>query len=222
MKALRKNRRTFLKNSHPTFRFEKRLARAGFKVIAGVDEVGVGAWAGPVVAAAVVLPLETRRFTRLGIKDSKKLLPSRRRVLAAKIYELALDVGVGIVDVASIDHLGVGQATRLAMNQALNSLKKKPHLVLVDGRGIPCADLPTQAVVGGDVLSISIASASIIAKVMRDGIMMEVGPKLFPEFSFERHKGYGTRLHQKLLKSCGVSPWHRQNYQPIRALNSGR
>jgi len=222
MRNPKKNQKRILKNQRPSFRIEKRLVKKGFKIIAGVDEVGVGAWAGPVVAAAVILPLKTRNFTRLGIKDSKQLTAARRKALANKIYQMALDVGVGVVDVAQIDAMGIGSATRVAMEQALRALKKLPQLVLVDGRGIPCSDLPTEAVVKGDVLSISIASASIVAKVVRDEIMAEVGGKLFSEFSFERHKGYGTRLHQKLLKKCGASPWHRQNYRPIRILNSGK
>ena len=200
------------KSRIPNLRIEKSLQQAGFLAIAGVDEAGRGAWAGPVVAAAVVLPFLKRYY---GINDSKLLTPLQREFLLLKIYELAVDIGIGIADTGEIDELGIGQATYLAMRRAVGNLSVQPQYVLVDGFKVGFAEAPSQGVIDGDRKSVSIAAASIVAKVSRDRMMCEIH-ELIPQYNFHINKGYGTAFHQLKIKEQGICDWHRKSYQPIK------
>ena len=200
--------------------FDAALAAQNSCLIAGVDEAGRGPWAGPVVAAAVILPLGCRL---MGINDSKKLSPQKRRQALGLILSQAVAVGVGMVDPAGIDEINILQATFKAMGFALCSLKEKPGLIIVDGnKKIPrlpakFTGVPQISIVKGDGLSLSIAAASIVAKCFRDSLMG--GYELeYPGYGFARHKGYGTKEHQKALAKLGPCPIHRRSYAPVRAL----
>jgi ribonuclease HII len=180
--------------------------------LAGVDEVGRGPLAGPVVAAAVILdadaPIE-------GLRDSKALTARRREVLADVIRERALSWSVGRADVEEIDRLNILQASLLAMRRAVEGLKFTPEGVLVDGRHCPSLSLPVQAVVGGDDRVPAISAASILAKVVRDHEMVECDRR-YPGYGFARHKGYATRAHLQALRRLGASPLHRRSFAPVR------
>ena len=182
------------------------------RYIAGVDEVGRGPLAGPVVTAAVILngPIE-------GVTDSKKLTPSKRRQLAKQIQAQALCYAYGRAEVEEIDRLNIHHATLLAMKRAVESLSIKPTQVLVDGLYSPLLGIPCQAIVRGDSLIREIGAASILAKVLRDDEMEEMD-KLYPGYGFSRHKGYPTAAHQAALKLLGPSAIHRTSYAPVRAL----
>jgi ribonuclease HII len=196
----------------------------GFKCVAGVDEVGRGPLAGPVVAAAVILP---RGFFHPEIKDSKLLTPRQREKLAPLIRENSLSWGLGAVDVADIDRLNILKASLLAMVRALEGLAALPDCVLIDGnqrlpkeflRESPCfasRSLYQKTVVSGDQLCISIAAASIIAKVARDEMMIELD-KRYPEYGFASHKGYPCDAHLQALRRYGPCPVHRRSFQPVR------
>ncbi len=181
---------------------------SGYSLIAGVDEAGRGPLAGPVVAAAVILPLHAEIE---GLDDSKKLSPKKRDVLYREINEKALDVGIGIVDVDVIDHINIHQASLKAMHNAILKFKLKPEYILVDAYTIPEMKYPQKAIKYGDRVSFSIAAASIIAKVTRDCIMENLDLK-YPQYGFARHKGYGTELHRKALEEHGLSPVHRHSF----------
>ena len=181
--------------------------------VAGIDEAGRGPWAGPVVAAAVIL--DTAKLPE-GLNDSKKLSEARREDLYAQIIDTA-HVGVGIADVARIDRDNILQATLWAMGQACKSLPRTPSAALIDGNRCPALDCPAQALVGGDALSLSVAAASIIAKVTRDRMMAELA-KAHPGYAWERNKGYGTRDHSNGLKRLGVTPHHRRSFKPVQAV----
>ena len=187
------------------------LARgAGFRRFAGVDEAGRGPWAGPVVAAAVILP---RPRLPVHIDDSKRLTPLQRERAFRVIAEQA-QVGIGIVCAQEIDRHNILRATLLAMRHALDDLPTIPDLVLVDGPIAPPTDLPCWPIVQGDARSRAIASASIVAKVVRDRLMVFYH-RLYPSYQFHRHKGYGTRLHAQLLSRWGPSVLHRLSVRPV-------
>lgn len=205
------------RNTRPHFRFEKEAFKRGFLCVAGVDEVGRGAWAGPLVAAAVVLSPK-RAWARLGLRDSKQLPASKREQLRERLEKWGAELGIGEVTVAEINRLGLGPATRLAMQRAIDALPQKPDLILVDGRRVLFPGIASRAIVGGDRRSLSVAAASITAKVRRDGIMRQQGLSFYPRYFFEVHKGYGTKLHQKCLEKFGPSLWHRSNFRPIGLL----
>lgn len=190
---------------------EAGLFKKGFRLVAGVDEAGRGPLAGPVVAAAVVF--EQDKYPA-GIRDSKQLSPKLRDELFLKICEKALGVGVGIVNEQTIDRINILQAAHSAMLKAIASLEKKPDFVLIDGILAPKSSFPQKAVAGGDSKSISIAAASIIAKVSRDRIMMEHNAR-FPEYGFGEHKGYGTRAHMESLRKFGPCRIHRKSFRPV-------
>ncbi|MEX2648363.1 MAG: ribonuclease HII [Alphaproteobacteria bacterium] len=194
---------------------DNRLERAHGGLVAGVDEAGRGPWAGPVVAAAVVL--DPGRVPR-GLDDSKRLSPSRREVLYEILIESAA-VGVGLASVAEIDRLNIRQASFLAMRRAVARLPRAPGHVLIDGDALPGLGCPATAVIGGDRLSVSIAAASIIAKVTRDRLMTALALAC-PGYGFERHKGYGTALHRAALARLGASAHHRRSFRPVAALTS--
>ena len=190
---------------------ERRARADGFEVIAGVDEVGRGPLAGPVVAAAAILPVD---FRSAKINDSKSLSDAQRRKALAMIVAVA-DIGIGVVSPEEIDRVNIYRANVLAMKLALEDLPCKPGLVLVDGKPVPRLGIPQRAIVKGDRQSMSIAAASIVAKVIRDQMMLEFDKK-YPQYMFARHKGYGTADHLESIKKYGICPIHRRSFAPVR------
>ena len=180
----------------------------GVKLICGVDEAGRGPLAGPVCAAAVILPSHVEIP---GLNDSKKLSDKRRRELFPVIKEQALAWGIGIATHKEIDSVNILQATYLAMERAILALDLKPELALIDGNRAKDFGVPVQTVIKGDSLSASIAAASVLAKVTRDDMMLEMA-KEYPQYSFEIHKGYGTKAHYEALTAHGPSPIHRMTF----------
>ena len=193
------------------YRYEAKAWRAGVARVAGVDEVGRGPLAGPVVAAAVVLD-PARRVKRLA--DSKLLTPERREELYVAIYERAMSVGVGIIDHLTIDRVNILQATILAMRDALAALAIVPDLVITDFVSVPSLPCPQRNLVDGDARCATVAAASIVAKVTRDRLMLEAD-KQFPEYGFARHKGYGTADHLAALDRHGACPIHRRSFSGV-------
>ena len=192
--------------------FEKKARDAGHHIIAGIDEAGRGPLAGPVVSAAVILP---DGADLPGIDDSKKLSPVRRNRLYDQLYGVACAIGIGVVDAAEIDRVNILQATLRSMALAVANLRPQPDHLLIDGIFTIATDLSQQAIKKGDSLSISIAAASIVAKVTRDRIMIQVDT-LFPEFGFCQHKGYPTQQHRAALQRHGCSPIHRRTFKGVR------
>lgn len=190
------------------------LETASGGIVAGVDEAGRGPWAGAVVAAAVIL---NPKYLPKGINDSKKLNANQRETLYNQILETS-QTGIGISTVAEIDQLNILEATKLAMSRAIDMLAHHDiKLVLIDGNKAPTLKFPTQTVIGGDAKSLSIAAASIIAKVTRDRMMCELAKK-FPYYGWERNAGYGTKTHIEALAKYGICEHHRRSYRPIREL----
>ena len=191
-------------------------AKTHFDLLCGVDEAGRGPIAGPVVASAVILdpsrPIE-------GLMDSKKLTEKRRRILADIIRERALAWSVAESSIAEIDELNILQASLLAMKRAVEALKVIPSLVLIDGNKSPVLGIPTQSIVGGDSSVDAIAAASILAKTARDEILLRFHVN-YPDYGFDRHKGYPTALHLQRLREFGVLPVHRKSFAPVRLLLS--
>jgi len=198
-------------------RHERELRRAGFQRIAGLDEVGRGSLAGPVVAAAVMLP---ERHRIKGLRDSKVLARSRREALYELILDRADAVGVGCVEVDVIDAINILQATKLAMAEALDRLRERPDHLVIDALTLRDVDIPQRAIIDGDAISASIAAASIVAKVTRDRICDELDER-YPAYGFTRNKGYGTRFHYDALLAEGPCAWHRRSFAPIRMLLAG-
>jgi ribonuclease HII len=193
------------------YRYEAQAWRAGVARVAGVDEVGRGPLAGPVVAAAVVLD-PGRRVKRLA--DSKLLTPERREELFALIQERAIAVGVGIVDHLTIDRVNILRATILAMQQAVAGLAVVPDLVITDFVALPTLSCPQRNLVDGDARCATVAAASIVAKVTRDRLMLEAD-RQFPEYGFAKHKGYGTADHLAALDRHGACPIHRRSFSGV-------
>jgi len=204
-------------------KFERDACKKGFRCIAGVDEAGRGCLAGPVVASAVVLPQETVFSQNLPflseINDSKKLSAKKRDSLYRQMISCDdIQIGIGVVPEGVIDRINIHQASFLAMRKALGNLPEIPELILVDGVfSIPEVTVSQIAIIGGDGVSVSIAAASIVAKVVRDSIMLEYDKK-YPQYGFKEHKGYGTRVHNEQLKIYGPSQIHRRSYEPVRKL----
>jgi ribonuclease HII len=204
----------------PTTEWEQALWQRGFGAVAGVDEAGRGPLAGPVVAAAVVLP-EHARFPWLDdVRDSKLLSAAQRARLAACIHADLPGVGTGTAEAAEIDALGIGHATRLAMLRAVTALAVAPDFLLVDGRERVALAIRQQAVVDGDAQCLSIALASVVAKVHRDQLM-DALDRLYPGWGFAQHKGYPTAEHRTRLARLGPLPVHRRSYAPVRAALAG-
>ncbi len=203
----------------PDLEQERTLQGQGFARIAGVDEAGRGAWAGPVVAAAVVLPLERADLVCVldGVRDSKQCTPRQRDELFDRIHQVALAVGVGGVPPDRIDHIGIVPATRQAMAQAVTRLGVAPDALLIDALRLPDLSLPQQPLTKGDARSLSIAAASIVAKVTRDRMMVALDGQ-YGGYGFARHKGYGTRRHQQALALLGPSSVHRLSFAPLKKL----
>ncbi len=194
------------------WKFETEFRAQGFKKIAGVDEAGRGPLAGPVVSAAVILPSD---FDAPGVNDSKKLTPRKRDLLYDQILEGATAVGVGIVDNRQIDKINILRAALLSMAQAAGKLDPSPDFLLIDGTFTTPADTPQKAITKGDSLSISIAAASIIAKVTRDRLMADYHIR-YPEYGFDRHKGYPTKAHKEAIARCGITPIHRLTFKGVK------
>jgi ribonuclease HII len=199
-----------------------RLWAEGYRAVAGLDEAGRGAWAGPLVAAAVILPPGEPRVLQhfQGVRDSKKLSPLRREVLLETIREHSLAWGVGAVPAAGIDTLGIVPATRRAMVLALQALSPPADYLLIDYLALPDSPLPQYNLPKGDALVLSIAAASIVAKVSRDRMMIDLETQC-PGYGFARHKGYGTPQHRAALAALGPSAAHRLSFAPLRDLVSG-
>lgn len=188
--------------------FEKKLWGAGFSLIAGVDEAGRGALAGPVVAAAVIFPSRTENF---GLRDSKKLTAARRETLFKEIEQKAVSIGIGVVGPEEIDRINILRATLKAMEAALSFLNPRPGYVIIDGNQSVKCEVPQETIVKGDDRSFSIAAASIIAKVTRDRVMTSLHDK-FPLYNFPGHKGYGTEEHRDAIIKYGMSSVHRKSF----------
>lgn len=205
----------------PTLIHERRLWGRGFRRVAGLDEVGRGAWAGPVVAAAVILPPGDPELANHlgGVRDSKLLSPPRREALVGLIAEHALAIGVGAMSAGAIDAMGIVPATRRAMYLALDSLASAPDHLLVDHLTLPDLPLAQISMPHGDLQVLSIAAASIVAKVCRDRLMARYEP-LFPGYGLVRNKGYGTPEHRAGLQALGPSAIHRFSFAPLQTLQS--
>lgn len=188
--------------------YENEAINNGYKVICGVDEAGRGPLAGPVFAAAVILP---EGHIIEGVNDSKKLSEKKRDLLYDKIIDECICYSVGTASEKEIDEINILQATFLAMKRAVDGLEIKPDLALVDGNRMPPLDIDAQTIVKGDGKSASIAAASIIAKVSRDRYMLELAEK-YPQYEFERHKGYPTKLHYEKIAEYGISDIHRKSF----------
>jgi len=197
----------------PDYGFEQAAIRCHGGPCCGVDEAGRGPWAGPVAAAAVILDPAN---LPAGLDDSKKIGESRREQLFEEIITAAR-VGVAFVEVEEIDRLNILTASMKAMQRAIAALPVSPACAIIDGNRLPELDIPARALVRGDQLSLSIAAASIVAKVSRDRHMRDLG-RLFPQYGFERHKGYGTRQHRQALEKHGVTIHHRRSFRPVREL----
>ena len=187
---------------------ENKLFEMGYTLVAGVDEAGRGPLAGEVYAAACILPAEC---IIEGLNDSKKLSEKKREKLFDVITETAVAWAVGTASVEEIDELNILNATHLAMNRAIDGLHIMPDYVLIDGNSMRGLLLPYETVIGGDARSVSIAAASILAKVSRDRYICEMA-KIYPQYGFEKHKGYGTKVHVEALKAYGPSPIHRTTF----------
>lgn len=194
--------------------YEKDLYKQGITLIAGADEAGRGPLVGPVVAAAVILP---KNYSLEGLNDSKQLSEKKREKFYDIIYQDAISVGVGVVDAKTIDEINILEASRLAMKKAIKELKVKPKYVLSDAMKLEGINIPYKDIIHGDALSLSIAAASVIAKVTRDRMMMELDEK-HPEYGFKKHKGYPTKEHLENVKKYGVLENYRFTYKPIRDL----
>lgn len=197
--------------------YEEELWQNAYQYIAGVDEVGRGCIAGPVVAAAVVLP---RDFMVADIDDSKKLSPVKRTALAKIIKERALDWSIASVSTSLLDEMNIYNASKEAMRRAIRKLKINIDYLLIDAMHISDINIKQQAIIKGDTLSVSIASASIIAKVERDR-MMEDFDHFYPGYDFSKHKGYATKRHLEALQSKGICPIHRKSFEPVKSMLLG-
>jgi len=194
--------------------FEKELYEQNIELIAGVDEVGRGPLAGPVVATAVILP---KNAELAGVDDSKKLSPKKRELYYKQIMEVAISVGIGEANVAEVDEINILQATKLAMKRAVAELDVTPEYLLIDYLTLDI-DVGQAGIVKGDSKCLSIAAASIVAKVVRDRMMKELGKK-YPSYGFEKNVGYGTKAHREALKKYGyIDGVHRKSFEPIKSM----
>lgn len=189
-------------------KYEKEAFMKGYRYVAGIDEAGRGPLAGPVVASCVMLP---EGCIIEGLNDSKKVSPAKRQKLYDIILEMAVSVGIGIVDEKYIDELNILNATKLAMKDAIEQIKPEPDMLLIDAVKLNDIDIPQAAIIKGDALSVSIAAASIIAKVTRDRLIDEAD-NVYPVYGFKNHKGYGTPEHINAIKKYGICPIHRISF----------
>lgn len=193
--------------------YERDLYKKGIELIAGIDEVGRGPLCGPVVACACILP---KNYHLDGLNDSKKLSEKKREELYEILIKDAISYGVGVISPKRIDEINILEATKEAMREAVNNLSVSPEHLLIDAVKLDI-DIPSTSIIKGDALSASIAAASIIAKVVRDRMMIELG-ELYPEYGYERHKGYGTKAHIEAVKKYGVKDFYRFTFAPISDL----
>ena len=194
-------------------RYEKELYKAGYQAIAGIDEVGRGPLAGPVVAAAVILPLGCKIK---GLNDSKKIPKKKHMAIYQAIMDQALAIGIGIMDNTVIDQVNIYEATKLAMKEALSKLSLMPDYLLIDAMKLD-VDISQESIIKGDANSLSIAAASIVAKVTRDKLMADYD-KEFPGYDFAQNAGYGTKSHLQGLEQNGVTPIHRKTFEPVKSM----
>jgi len=205
--------------NQPTLAVEFGLWRQGISLVAGVDEAGRGAWAGPVAAGAVILSPAADLIERLkGVRDSKQMTARQRTFWAERIRAVALAWGVGFASCAEIDAIGIVPATRLAMGRALEQLEISPQHLLIDALRLPGVDLPQTAVIKGDAHILSIAAASVLAKTGRDAWMANLDCD-YPGYGFARHKGYGTAAHRMALEGLGSCAEHRKTFKPLLTLS---
>lgn len=199
---------------HPLLEYETEKWNQGYRCVAGVDEAGRGPLAGPVVACSfVILSLDVDLD---GVNDSKKLTPRKRKDLFQRLKEMNnVLYALGVVSSEVIDSINILEATKLAMQQSIEALSERPNYLLVDGMPLPKQPIPSDGLIKGDSKSFSIAAASIIAKETRDQLMLEYHEK-WPQYGFDKHKGYGTKLHMEALKKYGPCPIHRESFAPVR------
>lgn len=193
-------------------KYEKELYKNNITLIAGVDEAGRGPLVGPVVAAAVILP---KNYTLEGLNDSKQLSEKKREQFYAILQKEAISIGVGIISAKEIDEINILEASRKAMYIAIENLDVKPEYILSDAMSLNELDIPSRSIIHGDALSLSIAAASVIAKVTRDHIMYELDKK-YPEYHYKKNKGYPTKEHLELIKKYGVTDEYRMTYKPVK------
>lgn len=209
-----------MRDKAPGLDFEAAFIEDGLFVIAGLDEAGRGAWAGPVSAGAVVLPLDNWDLAAelKDVRDSKLCTPRQREALYEQVVGAARASGTAFASAEEIDELGIVPATRLAMRRALEKLDPRPQALLIDGRYLRLREvsLPQRSLTRGELHSLSIAAASILAKVTRDHLMIELDAQ-YPEYGFAHHKGYGTPEHRAALRELGLCPVHRRSFNPMRA-----
>jgi ribonuclease HII len=205
--------------TEPNLEIELSLWQQGYRCVAGVDEVGRGSWAGPVVAAAVVLPREPEqiRLSLRDVRDSKQLTPAVREALDRRIRAVSLSVAFGWASHRAIDLLGIAAANRLAMQRAVERLAVPVEALIVDYFSLPELDLPQTCLPKGDARSLSVAAASISAKVLRDRLMT-YAHAYYPDYSFHQNKGYGTLAHQEALRRHGPCRWHRKSFRPVAVI----
>jgi ribonuclease HII len=200
--------------SFPNFCEEDKLKKKGYKLICGIDEAGIGAWAGPLVLGTVILPSS---FKKIPLQDSKMLSSKKREKFFKLIKTQAIAWSVGIASELEIDRFGLTCAKQIAFERALKKLKKKPDFLLIDGVRFGKFCLPCKFIIHGDTKVKSIAAASIVAKVFRDKLMKRLHQK-YPQYHFDKNKGYGTAEHREALKKYGASVLHRKSYRPIKEL----
>lgn len=206
-----------IKRIMPTLTYEKALQMEGFFCIAGIDEAGRGAWAGPASAAAVILPNALDASFSASIRDSKLLTPAQRKTAAVEIRERCVGASIAFATAAEIDEIGILNATKLAMTRAISGLIPAPDALLIDFIRLDSLRMRQRTPAHGDRDSLTIAAASILAKTARDEWMERAAEAAYPGYGFARHKGYGTRIHQEALITLGVSPIHRHSYAPVRS-----
>ena len=199
-----------MKEKLDNYKYELELNQKGIKLIAGVDEVGRGPLIGPVVAAAVILPVN---FKLDGLTDSKKLSEKKREAYYELIKKEAVAIGVGVISEKRIDEINIYEATKEAMKEAINNLEVKPEHILIDAMPLDL-EIPTTSIIKGDLLSISISAASVIAKVTRDHMLYEID-KEYPMYDLKNNKGYGTKRHIEAIKQYGITKYHRLSFKPV-------
>lgn len=204
----------YLTMSSNLLKYERELYKNNITLIAGVDEAGRGPLVGPVVAAAVILP---KNYVLEGLNDSKQLSEKKREAFFKVLQEEALSIGVGIVSAKVIDEINILEASRKAMYIALNNLDMTPEYILSDAVSLNDIDIPSRPIIHGDALSLSIAAASVIAKVTRDHMMYELDQK-YPEYHYKKHKGYPTKEHLELMRKYGITKEYRMSYKPVKLI----
>lgn len=200
----------YMKELIDNYQYERELNKKGVTLIAGVDEVGRGPLIGPVVAAAVILP---PNYKLEGLTDSKKLSEKKREKFYEIIKKEAIAIGIGVISEKRIDEINIYEATKEAMKEAINNLKTKPEHILIDAMPLEL-DIPTTSIIKGDLLSISISAASVIAKVTRDRMLYDIDLE-YPMYDLKNNKGYGTKKHLEALKQYGITKYHRLSYKPV-------